>query len=81
MVGQQHLIGEDGILRRRNIEIAWQNDNEALITAGLGIGDALVTTPLGQVTSGIRVSIVGEQRENFAAGGSERKRPTPEGAK
>lgn len=79
--GTYVYVVEDGILRRRNIDIAWQNDDEALITAGLGPGDALVTTPLGQVTSGIRVSIVGEQRGNFAAGGSERKRPTPEGAK
>lgn len=51
---------EDGVLRRRDIEIAWQNDKEAIISAGLTSGDTLVTTPLGQVTSGIRVSVVGE---------------------
>jgi RND family efflux transporter MFP subunit len=51
---------EDGILRRRDIEIDWQNDVEAIIGAGLSPGDVLVTTPLGQVTSGIRVSVVGE---------------------
>ncbi len=49
---------EDGILRRRNIDIEWQNDAEAIIGAGLSPGDLLVTTPLGQVSSGIRVSIV-----------------------
>jgi hypothetical protein len=52
---------EDGILRRRDIEIDWQNDVEAIIGAGLSPGDVLVTTPLGQVTSGIRVSVVGEE--------------------
>ena len=52
---------EDGILRRRDIEIDWQNDVEAIIGAGLLPGDVLVTTPLGQVTSGIRVSVVGEE--------------------
>jgi RND family efflux transporter MFP subunit len=52
---------EDEILRRVNIEIAWQNDDEAVISAGLQSGDVLVTTPLGQVTSGIRVSVVGEE--------------------
>jgi RND family efflux transporter MFP subunit len=52
---------EDGILRRRDIEIDWQNDAEAIIGAGLSPGDVLVTTPLGQVTSGIRVSVVGEE--------------------
>jgi RND family efflux transporter MFP subunit len=52
---------EDGILRRRDIEIDWQNDVESIIGAGLSPGDVLVTTPLGQVTSGIRVSVVGEE--------------------
>ena len=46
-------IVENEILRRRDIEIAWQNDDEAV----------LVTTALGQVTSGIRVTVVGEGSE------------------
>lgn len=50
---------EDGILQRHDIEIAWQNDAEAIVSGGLSPGDELVTTPLGQVTSGIRVSVVG----------------------
>ena len=50
---------EGDVLRRKNVEIAWQNDVEAIISAGLTAGDALVTTPLGQVTSGVRVSVVG----------------------
>ena len=50
---------EDGILRRKDVDIAWQNDVEAIIANGLTPGDELVTTPLGQVTSGIRVSVVG----------------------
>ncbi|MDX1406127.1 MAG: efflux RND transporter periplasmic adaptor subunit [Woeseiaceae bacterium] len=59
--GSYVYIVEDGILRRRDIEIAWQNDVEAIISAGLEAGDMLVLTPLGQVTSGIRVSVVGER--------------------
>jgi RND family efflux transporter MFP subunit len=59
--GSYVYIVEDGVLRRRDIEIAWQNDLEAIIGAGLQPGDNLVMTPLGQVTSGIRVSVVGEQ--------------------
>ncbi len=58
--GTYVYIVEDEILRRRDIEIAWQNDDEAIISAGLESGDILVTTPLGQVTSGIRVTVVGE---------------------
>ena len=61
--GAYVYIVEDEILRRRDIEIAWQNDDEAVIGAGLEPGDLLVTTPLGQVTSGIRVTIVGEAGE------------------
>ncbi len=64
--GTYVYVVEDGILRRHDIEIDWQNDNEAIISSGLAAGDALVTTALGQVTSGIRVSIVGER-----PGGSE----------
>lgn len=61
--GAYVYIVEDEILRRRDIEIAWQNDDEAVISAGLEPGDLLVTTPLGQVTSGIRVTVVGEAGE------------------
>ena len=50
---------EDSILRRKDIEIAWQNDVEAVVSEGLEPGVELVTTPLGQVTSGIRVSVMG----------------------
>ena len=66
--GTYVYIVVDGILQRRNIDIAWQNDTEALVTTGLQNGDALVITPLGQVTSGIRVSIVGEEQEKRAGG-------------
>jgi len=59
--GSYVYIVEDEILRRRNIEIGWQNDTDALISDGLAPGDLLVMTPLGQVTSGIRVSVVGEE--------------------
>lgn len=56
--GAYVYVVEDDILKRRDIEIAWQNDTEAVVGAGLQPGDALVTTPLGQVTSGIRVSVM-----------------------
>lgn len=57
--GSYVYVVEEGILRRRDIEIDWQNDEHAIVSAGLVPGDELVTTPLGQVTSGIRVSVVG----------------------
>jgi len=59
---------EDGILRRKGIVIAWQNDDDAVIASGLEAGDQLVTTPLGQVTSGLRVSIAGERNRGGGQG-------------
>ncbi|MEO1573961.1 MAG: efflux RND transporter periplasmic adaptor subunit [Pseudomonadota bacterium] len=58
--GSYAYVVEDGVLQRRNVEIVWQNDNEAIIESGLVAGDELVTTPLGQVTSGVRVIVAGE---------------------
>ena len=54
--GSYIYVVENDILQRRNVEITWQNDHDAIIETGLGEGDILVTTPLGQVTSGVRVS-------------------------
>lgn len=63
--GSYVYVVEDGILQRRNIEIAWQNDQDAIVARGLVDGDTLVTTTLGQVTSGVRVSAVMD--ETFAS--------------
>ena len=57
--GSYVYIVHEEILQRRDVEITWQNDKDAIITPGIEHGDALVTTVLGQVTSGIRVSIAG----------------------
>ncbi|MGI9202928.1 MAG: efflux RND transporter periplasmic adaptor subunit [Woeseiaceae bacterium] len=68
---------EDDLLRRKNVVIAWQNDSDAIISEGLKHGDQLVTTALGQVTSGLRVAIAGaEQRGGGAPGG---RRPPGDG--
>lgn len=50
-------IVEQGILQRREIDLVWQNSAEALIGSGLDAGDLLVLTALGQVTSGVRVTV------------------------
>jgi len=61
--GSYVYIVEEGLLQRRNIEIAWQNETEAVIANGLTAGDELVTTLLGQVTSGTRVAITQERSQ------------------
>jgi RND family efflux transporter MFP subunit len=63
--GSYVYVVEGDLLQRRDIDIAWQNDRDAIISAGVEHGDQLVTTPLGQVTSGIRVTIA-----NAMGGGS-----------
>ena len=60
--GSYVYVVDDGLLQRRDIDIAWQNDDEAIVRQGLEHGDQLVTTPLGQVTSGVRVSVTGDLR-------------------
>lgn len=50
----------DGTLQRRDIDIEWQNGEQAVVVAGLEPGDRLVTTPLGQVTSGTPVNVAAE---------------------
>jgi len=51
-------VVSDDVLDRRLVDIAWQDDSEALIRSGLDAGDLLVTTPLGQIVSGTPVRIV-----------------------
>lgn len=48
---------QDGILKRKNIQIQWQNAQQSIIKSGLEFGDKLVLTPLGAVSSGTAVSV------------------------
>ncbi|MEL6448357.1 MAG: efflux RND transporter periplasmic adaptor subunit [Pseudomonadota bacterium] len=52
-------VVDDGVLDRRRIDIAWQNEIESIVTSGLEPGEQVVTTQLGQVTSGTRVTVTG----------------------
>lgn len=76
--GTYVYVVEDGVLRRRDIDIAWQNDAEAIVSAGIAPGDELVVTPLGQVTSGIRVTILGEDNSERGAEGRSRPAGAPD---
>ncbi len=59
--GSYVYVVEDGALQRREVEIAWSDVDQAIIASGLANGDELVTTLLGQVTSGTEVAIAGEE--------------------
>ena len=78
--GTYVYVVEDNVLKRKNISIAWQNDDVAMIKAGLEANQLLVLTPLGQVTSGTIVnvsSIDGQESKNQ----DKPKKPMNEGKK
>ena len=55
-------VAKGNLIKRRSIEILWQDSKQALIGSGLEKGDRLVVTTLGQVASGTRIEIEGEER-------------------
>lgn len=57
-------VVSDNIIKRKEIQIQWQDDEHSLIGAGLDDGDRIVVTTLGQVSSGTRVKIEGEEQRN-----------------
>jgi len=62
--GSYVYLVKDGLLQRRDITIAWHNNDDTLISSGLQAGDRVVLTPLGQVPSGTPVNIVNEDDQN-----------------
>ena len=73
--GSYVYIAKDGILQRRTVDIAWRDGVSALVRSGLRAGDMLVRNPLGRVSSGIAVRVVGEAAASNGAG--ERSQPMP----
>ncbi len=72
--GSYVYIVEQGKLLRKDITIAWQNDQFALIERGLKNNDLLVLTALGQVNSGTPVSI--SKQDQQVVNQPQRKKPT-----
>jgi RND family efflux transporter MFP subunit len=62
--GSYVYIVENGVLKRKDVELRWQNSQQSIIAKGLEAGEQLVLTPLGQVSSGTPVSIKGEETED-----------------
>lgn len=56
-------VQKNGILEKRLIEIAWQNDEFAVISKGLEENDNLVLTTLGSVKSGTKVEILNKENK------------------
>ncbi|HEA26194.1 MAG TPA: efflux RND transporter periplasmic adaptor subunit [Ectothiorhodospiraceae bacterium] len=71
--GSYLYLVKDSLLQRKEIEIAWQNRDEALISSGIKAGDQLVLTPLGQVSSGTRVKMVNSEKQRAATDNSNKR--------
>lgn len=75
-------VEDKTVLLRKDIEIRWQNNTDALISSGLEFGDELVLTSLGQVSSGTMVQIAGEPLKRVKQKPhKEKKEPGKVGAK
>ena len=57
--GTYVYVVNDGKLLRKEVITRWQNSQDAVIESGLNNGDELVITPLGQVSSGTPVTVLG----------------------
>lgn len=58
--GSYVYVVENGVLLRKDIILGWHSGDESVVSAGLSVGDRLVITPLGQVSSGTGVIVKGE---------------------
>lgn len=63
--GSYVYIVEDGLLKRKDIELRWQNSQQSIVAKGLEAGQQLVLTPLGQVSSGTAVTVKGEPAKGY----------------
>ncbi len=73
--GSYVYVVDEGVLQRRDLDIVWSDANQAIVQGGLDDGDQLVTTLLGQVTSGVQVEIAGEAARGGQQRGGDRARP------
>ncbi|TLX48548.1 efflux RND transporter periplasmic adaptor subunit [Pseudoalteromonas phenolica] len=57
-----YVLQKGNLLKRVNIDYDWQNESVTLVQNGLKLGDTLITTPLGQVSSGTPVTLIGDDK-------------------
>jgi RND family efflux transporter MFP subunit len=68
-------VVEEGVLRRRDIDILWQDDTQALIGSGLSPGDQLVLNRVGERSAGYPVITEGRVRSSSASGRQRSEQP------
>ena len=55
--GSYVFVVEDGVIKRRDIKLDWQDSEMSVISEGLVSGDIVVTTPLNDSISGTKVRL------------------------
>lgn len=61
--GSYVFVEKDNIITRQNIDIQWQDSNNTLISKGLKDSQSVVTTTLGQISSGTVVKVVNKREK------------------
>ena len=51
----------DGVVKRQQVKVSWRDPKQLLIASGLKVGDQLVLTTLGKITSGTAVNLKSEK--------------------
>lgn len=73
--GNYVYVVEEGVLKRREVTLLWKNEDDAIVRTGLKEGEQLVITSLGQVSSGTRVSVAGEDNKSSAEAAQNSQKP------
>ena len=76
--GSYVYVVRDGLLQRREVEIAFQTELDAVVRSGLQVGDELVVSPLGLVSSGTRVKVHPQSNHDLVDGTERAAQPDTE---
>jgi len=60
--GSYVYVEKDGVIRRKEIKISWQDETHTIISKGLEEGENLVLTTLGLVSSGTAVKVTNKNK-------------------
>nr|WP_238486472.1 efflux RND transporter periplasmic adaptor subunit [Motilimonas eburnea] len=61
--GNQVIVFEEGLLKRKTVDVVWASNDAFIVDGGLNVGEQLVTTPLGNIVSGTRAKLANVAQE------------------
>lgn len=66
-----YVVNSNQTVDQRSVTVAFSNDAEAVIDAGLDVGETVVTDGQLRLRSGVRVQVIAEQKSQAAPGGGQ----------